>query len=52
MYVLKQKSDMMEFNAFASTGGLKFPDHFKGKEIRFFEKIGFIDGLKISALQH
>jgi hypothetical protein len=25
---------------------------FKGKEIRFFEKIGFLNGLKISALQH
>ncbi len=37
----------------ASTGWRKFPDHFKGgKEIRFFEKIGFLNGLKISALQH
>jgi hypothetical protein len=24
----------------------------KGKEIRFFQKIGFLDGLKISAIQH
>jgi hypothetical protein len=36
----------------ASAGWRKFPDYFKGKEIRFFQKIGFLDGLKISALQH
>jgi hypothetical protein len=35
----------------ASTGGRKFPDHFKGKEIRFFQKIGFLNGLKISTRQ-
>jgi len=36
----------------ASTGGRKFPYHPKVKEIRFFQKIGFLSGLDISALLH
>jgi hypothetical protein len=46
---------VLEYNAsalVANTGWRKFPDHFKGKKIRFFQKIGFLDGLNISALQH
>ena len=36
----------------SSTGGRKFPYHPKVKEIRFFQKIGFLSGLDISALLH
>jgi len=35
-----------------STGGRKFPYHPKVKEIRFFQKIGFLGGLEISAFLH
>ena len=35
-----------------SAGGRKFPYHPKVKEIRFFQKIGFLSGLDISALLH
>jgi hypothetical protein len=35
----------------ASAGKRKFPYH-KVKEIRFFGKIGFLTGIKISALWH
>jgi len=40
------------FDLRSSTGGRKFPYHPKVKEIRFFQKIGFLSGLDISALLH